>query len=88
MSVVCAEACGTVTHRSTVSKGIVVRHARVRQRDARSDQFCCSSRLFACFANFARTSRVSDSSTAAARTAVRAKSAKIAKAHEEQQPQE
>jgi len=65
-----------------------VRRARVRRRDARIDQFSCSSRLFACFASFARTSQLSDSSEAAARTAVRAKSAKIAKAREEQQPQE
>ncbi len=88
MSVVCAEARGTVTHRSTGTTGGVVRHAWVRRRDAGIDQCCCSSRLFACSASFARTSRLSDNSEAAARTAVRAKSAKIAKAREAQQPQE
>ncbi len=82
MSVVCAEARGTVTHRTTVTTGVVVRRARVRRRDAGLDQCCCASRLFACSASFARTNRLSDSSEAAARTAVRAKSAKVAKARE------
>ena len=88
MSSVCAEARGTVTCRSTVITGVVVRHARVRRRDARIDQFCCASRVVACSVSFARTGRLSDSSGAAARTAVRAKSAKIAKAREAQQSQE
>jgi len=48
MSSVCAEARGTVTCRSTVITGVVVRHARVRRRDARIDQFCCASRVVAC----------------------------------------
>jgi len=73
MSVVCAEARGTGTLRSTVTTGAVVRRARVRRRDAHIDQFCCSSRFFACSASFARTCRLSDSSEAAARTEVSAK---------------